>query len=176
MTPSVIASHERSKRFHAEIARRASMVPQREARTYFIPNTPFGIKKIQPMLVRTYVRNPEPDWWHCMWFADLIAARDPRAPAPLTIDAIQRFICNSFGLTKVLINSERRTHDIVIPRQIAMYLCKELTTRSLPEIGRRFGGRDHTTVLHAVRKIAARIATDEIFAGKIATLKAEIRS
>ncbi len=56
--------------------------------------------------------------------------------------------------------SSRRSRDVVRPRQIAMYLAKALTSRSLPEIGRRFGGRDHTTVLHSVRKVEQLMAQD----------------
>ena len=56
-------------------------------------------------------------------------------------------------MTRGDILSERRNRSIVLPRQVGMYLAKRLTARSLPEIGRRFGGRDHTTVLHAIRKI-----------------------
>jgi chromosomal replication initiator protein len=60
---------------------------------------------------------------------------------------------------------------VVRPRQIAMYLAKALTPRSLPEIGRRFGGRDHTTVLHAVRKIESLSGQDSGLAGEIDLLK-----
>ena len=67
--------------------------------------------------------------------------------------------------------SSRRTANVVRPRQIAMYLAKTLTLRSLPEIGRRFGGRDHTTVLHAVRKIENLSDTDKVLADEIETLK-----
>ena len=65
----------------------------------------------------------------------------------------------------------RRTANVVRPRQIAMYLSKVLTLRSLPEIGRRFGGRDHTTVLHAVRKIEELSARDKSLAEVIELLK-----
>ena len=58
-----------------------------------------------------------------------------------------------FGVNRGDLLSSRRNRSIVRPRQIGMYLAKSLTARSLPEIGRRFGGRDHTTVLHAIRKI-----------------------
>ena len=67
--------------------------------------------------------------------------------------------------------SSRRTANVVRPRQIAMYLAKMLTPRSLPEIGRRFGGRDHTTVLHAVRKIEALVDGDKALAEEIELLK-----
>jgi len=80
---------------------------------------------------------------------DLIRANDRK----LTIDEIQRAVADYFNLRLAEMLSERRARNIARPRQIAMYLSKQLTSRSLPEIGRRFGGRDHTTVMHAVRKI-----------------------
>src|SRR6202035_4208056 len=67
--------------------------------------------------------------------------------------------------------SARRTTSVVRPRQIAMYLSKLLTPRSLPEIGRRFGGRDHTTVLHAVRKITGLVTADGTLSEEIELLK-----
>ena len=67
--------------------------------------------------------------------------------------------------------SNRRTRTIVKPRQVAMYLAKMLTPRSLPEIGRRFGGRDHTTVLHAVRKIEDLVGADTKLAQELELLK-----
>jgi chromosomal replication initiator protein len=80
---------------------------------------------------------------------DLIRANDRK----LTIDEIQRAVADYFNLRLTEMLSERRARNIARPRQIAMYLSKQLTARSLPEIGRRFGGRDHTTVMHAVRKV-----------------------
>jgi len=80
---------------------------------------------------------------------DLIRANDRK----LTIDEIQRVVADYFNLRLAEMLSERRARTIARPRQIAMYLSKQLTSRSLPEIGRRFGGRDHTTVMHAVKKI-----------------------
>jgi len=71
--------------------------------------------------------------------------------------------------------SSRRTANVVRPRQVAMYLAKILTLRSLPEIGRRFGGRDHTTVLHAVRKIESLAGNDNAFAEEIEALKRQLQ-
>jgi len=68
----------------------------------------------------------------------------------LTVDRIQRAVCEEFRVTLTDMSSKRRARAIARPRQVAMYLCKKLTKRSLPDIGRRFGGRDHTTVMHAV--------------------------
>ena len=71
----------------------------------------------------------------------------------VTIDEIQKLVSRHFDLTPLDLVSARRARAIARPRQIAMYLAKRLTTRSLPEIGRKFGGRDHSTVIHAVRRI-----------------------
>ncbi|RAI01129.1 chromosomal replication initiator protein DnaA [Acuticoccus sediminis] len=81
---------------------------------------------------------------------DLLRANTVKTPK---IEDIQRVVCQHYGISRGDLVSARRTKVIVRPRQVAMYLCKMLTPRSLPEIGRRFGNRDHTTVLHAVRKI-----------------------
>ena len=67
--------------------------------------------------------------------------------------------------------SSRRARAVARPRQIAMYLSKQLTARSLPEIGRKFGGRDHTTVMHAVRKVEELKATDSGFGEDVELLR-----
>jgi chromosomal replication initiator protein len=99
---------------------------------------------------------------------DLIRTREPRK---VKIEDIQRLVANHYNVSKSDILSSRRTASVVRPRQVAMYLSKALTLRSLPEIGRRFGGRDHTTVLHAVRKIESLAAADAGLAGDIDLLK-----
>lgn len=87
---------------------------------------------------------------------DLLRAHDRR----ITIDEIQRKVAEHFNLRLSDMHSSRRARNVARPRQIAMYLAKQLTSRSLPEIGRKFGGRDHTTVMHAVRKVEELIADD----------------
>jgi len=87
---------------------------------------------------------------------DLLRASERR----ITIDEIQRAVVEHYGLKMSDMASARRSRSVARPRQVAMYLCKQLTTRSLPEIGRRFGGRDHTTVMHAVRTIERLRAED----------------
>ena len=72
-------------------------------------------------------------------------------PKRVRIEDIQRVVSRHYNVSRQELVSDRRTRVIVKPRQIAMYLAKTMTPRSFPEIGRRFGGRDHTTVLHAVR-------------------------
>ncbi|MDB5572622.1 MAG: chromosomal replication initiator protein DnaA [Hyphomicrobiales bacterium] len=99
---------------------------------------------------------------------DLIRVREPRR---VKIEDIQKLVANHYSISRPDILSSRRTATVVRPRQIAMYLAKVLTLRSLPEIGRRFGGRDHTTVLHAVRKIEALAKTDGVLSEEIELLK-----
>jgi chromosomal replication initiator protein len=74
-------------------------------------------------------------------------------PKRIRIEDIQRIVARHFNVSRTELVSARRTRTVVKPRQVAMYLAKIMTPRSLPEIGRRFGNRDHTTVLHAVRKV-----------------------
>ncbi|MEM8916684.1 MAG: helix-turn-helix domain-containing protein, partial [Pseudomonadota bacterium] len=94
----------------------------------------------------------------------------------LTIDEIQRAVAEHFRIRVADMHSHRRMRSITRPRQIAMYLCKELTERSLPEIGRKFGGRDHTTVIHAVRKVQELCAADVSFREDVELLKSKLGS
>ncbi|MCP4074484.1 MAG: chromosomal replication initiator protein DnaA [Hyphomicrobiales bacterium] len=87
------------------------------------------------------------------------------------IEDIQKIVARQFNVSRNDLLSNRRTRVIVRPRQVAMYLAKVMTPRSLPEIGRRFGGRDHTTVLHAVRKIEDMSSKDQKLAREIELLK-----
>jgi chromosomal replication initiator protein len=99
---------------------------------------------------------------------DLVRTREPKR---VKIEEIQKLVATHYNVTRADILSSRRTANVVRPRQIAMYLAKVLTPRSLPEIGRRFGGRDHTTVLHAVRKIEALAKTDGKLSEEVDLLK-----
>jgi chromosomal replication initiator protein len=87
------------------------------------------------------------------------------------IEDIQRIVARHYNVSRQELVSNRRTRVIVKPRQVAMYLSKMLTPRSFPEIGRRFGGRDHTTVLHAVRKIEELIGADTKLGHEVELLK-----
>jgi chromosomal replication initiator protein len=99
---------------------------------------------------------------------DLVRTREPKR---VKIEDIQKLVASRYNVSRSDILSERRTATVVKPRQIAMYLSKVLTLRSLPEIGRRFGGRDHTTVLHAVRKIEKAIGEDRSLSEEVELLK-----
>lgn len=92
-------------------------------------------------------------------------------PKRVRIEDIQRAVSRHFNVSRQELISNRRTRVIVKPRQIAMYLAKTMTPRSFPEIGRRFGGRDHTTVLHAVRKIEDLMKNDTKLSHEVELLK-----
>ena len=94
----------------------------------------------------------------------------------LTVDEIQKVVATHFGITTADICSKRRTQAVVRPRHIAMYLAKTLTTRSLPDIGRRFGGRDHSTVIHAVSKVTHMIESGDPIADEIDALTRELQN
>ena len=71
----------------------------------------------------------------------------------VSIDAIQKAVAERFQIKQAQLKEKSNTHKVVFPRQVAMYLVKELTEASLPEIGRAFGGKHHTTVIHSITKI-----------------------
>jgi len=100
--------------------------------------------------------------------ADLVRAREARR---VRIEDILRIVSRHYKVPRNELLSSRRSRDVVRPRQIAMYLAKSLTSRSLPEIGRRFGGRDHTTVLHSVRKVEQMMKDDADLTQEIELLK-----
>lgn len=107
---------------------------------------------------------------HIGWF-EIISEKAAPGSA-LKIDDIIRACCKYFDLTRSQITSARRTAPVVYARQIAMYLCKYHTTKSYPEIGRRMGGRDHTTVLHGHRKVEATLPKDASLAYDVAHVEA----
>ncbi len=103
---------------------------------------------------------------------DLIRANDRR----VTIEEIQKKVASHFNIRTSDMHSARRARSVARPRQVAMYLAKQLTSRSLPEIGRKFGGRDHTTVMHAVKKVEELTERDAGFAEDVELLRRMLES
>lgn len=95
--------------------------------------------------------------------ADLIRSNDRK----VTVEDIQRVVANHFSIKLSDMSSSSRLKQIAFPRQVAMYLAKQLTSLSFPDVGRKFGGRDHTTVLHSVKKVEELIKNDANFADEI---------
>lgn len=94
----------------------------------------------------------------------------------LSIEEIQRKVAEHYNVRLADMIGPKRLRTIARPRQVAMYLCKQLTSRSLPEIGRRFGGRDHTTIMHGVRKIDELMAADNQLADDVQLLRRLLQS
>lgn len=92
-------------------------------------------------------------------------------PRRLTVAAIQERVADFYGIPRFEMVSARRSKVVARPRQVAMYLAKRLTPKSLPDIGRRFGKRDHTTVIHAIKTIEALKAVDAELAEEVGYLE-----
>lgn len=103
---------------------------------------------------------------------DLLRSNDRR----VTAEDIQQHVCEFYRIKLTDMLSETRQKSIVVPRQIAMHLCKKLTTLSMPDIGRRFGGRDHTTVLHSLRKIQNDMKSNAELSRQLDILEQTLRS
>jgi chromosomal replication initiator protein len=100
----------------------------------------------------------------------------PQGELPeVSVERIQETIVERFGISMQELTGDRRSQSIVYPRQVAMYLCRELTDSSLPKIGKKFGGRDHTTVIHATSKIAKLIQEDRSVYNLVQELTARIK-
>jgi chromosomal replication initiator protein len=103
---------------------------------------------------------------------DILKAHDRR----VTIEEIQRKVAEHWNIRLTDMSSARRARNVARPRQVAMYLAKQLTSRSLPEIGRRFGNRDHTTVMHAVQRVTELMGLDASFADDVELMRRMLES
>lgn len=119
--------------------------------------------------------NAEP-FYPGMWFHHLVNQTDDPAihARALRISDVQKAVCRKFKVSRIDMLSGRRTKDVVLPRHVAMYLSRKMTLQSIPEIGRRFGGRDHTTVLFAIAKIDRLKEIDAGLAEKIRDIRLEL--
>lgn len=138
-------------RGYAAVRKRLFAAPKRAEKPTELPPP-----KPDPVMTRRAIVNME---WK--WLITVPAPKnDNRRQRPPSIREIIRATAQHFRISPIDLISQRRTKHIVRPRQIAMYVAKTLTTRSLPEIGRQFEGRDHTTALSAIRRIEALRAID----------------
>lgn len=108
----------------------------------------------------TVYRHQASDWKRC----------------PGSIEEIQRKVSEHWNIRLTDMSSARRARAVARPRQVAMYLAKQLTSRSLPEIGRKFGNRDHTTVMHAVSRVQELMERDTAFAEDVELLRRMLES
>nr|MBA2573029.1 chromosomal replication initiator protein DnaA [Gemmatimonadota bacterium] len=89
-------------------------------------------------------------------------------------DAVRRRVAEAWGVTPEMLQSKKRTKDLTVPRQVAMYLIKEMLGSSLVEIGKAFGGRDHSTVIHSISKVEADMAADPGFRRRVEEIRATL--
>ena len=101
---------------------------------------------------------------------DIFSSRDVN----ITCETIKKLVCKKYNIKITDMESSKRKREFTYPRQIAMYLCREMTDLSLPKIGQSFGGRDHTTVLHACDKITSELKLNEALADEIRSMKEEL--
>lgn len=118
-------------------------------------------------------RNPRPVRWRGPKLPPAPAVASPALVSllPLSIRAVSYAVSREFGVSMADLISHRRFWHIARPRQVAMYLAEKLTGKSLPQIGLFLGGRDHTTVLHGVRRIAAMLACDPELAARVGVIE-----
>jgi hypothetical protein len=168
LTPTQRAAVMRHQNFKANIEASAAALARRkvnealEALCVVARETPLSqTPLIQSAEAMPTEGEPSPNWFVVV---------EPKHGDFPSIRDIQRKVCEHYGVTLIDILSRRRTADIVRPRQLAMYLCKKFTLHSLPQIGRRFGGKDHTTVLHSVQKMEHLCPRDAALAHDIAIL------
>lgn len=153
---------ERVKAFHAHIAHRAALLlPLAKAiKPEAIPAEPDP-----PADVGSWVKRQKENWFSIVGEID---------QPPPTVENIMCAVAREFGVSKLDIKSARRTANLVVPRQVTAYLAKVVTGKSLPDIGRRIGGRDHTTILYSVRKIEHLQTTDTELAGRVEKIRASL--
>jgi len=132
----------------------------------------------KPVTIIEPAREPElppqpvdPRWIKAIEEVVVEDAPDPKGPS---VKDIKRCVAQHFNLSLRDLESPRRFAKIVVPRQIAFYLARKLTTRSFPDIGRRFGGKDHTTILHACKIVARRMEADPKLAETVRCLEEQL--
>lgn len=161
LTPTAREAVERREAFRASIAAKAAELADRKTRDALAA---IQVAAVEAPLCRepdvfvvgpdAEANAPSPNWF-------VVLASDPRPGDYPTIREIQLAVCKHFGVSMTDLLSPRRTANVARPRQIAFYLCKTLTLHSLPQLGRRFGGRDHSTIHHGVAKITLLLESDE---------------
>ena len=165
MTPTQFEAVERSKRFRIHIAAKAAELKARNApKPAPVAVTEETYQSLKSPVERWADRQKE------IWFS-IVSVHVGAAP---TVETIQMVCRQHFGMTAAEFLADRRKADVVRARQVAMYLTKKYTSLSLPQIGKRFAGRDHTTVLHAVRKMERLIKTDALLALTISCLEEKL--
>ena len=170
LTPTQIECMEKHKAFKAKIARQAKpdtgiSCPSASAKIPLIVLTQPDVTAWVERQNEIPLPPPKEPWFHII---------EEIGDTGISIPEIQRAVAKDYNIELKYMLSQRRQASIVRPRQVAMYLAKEMTTATLPMIGRKFEGRDHTTIMHGIRKIARLYREDDELMGRIERLKASI--
>lgn len=163
--PVLTPELEKQHRKHAAARQRIAAKPAHKPASILQPVA--SVEAPTPEKAESWVDRQKRIWF---WIES-----DLGPTGPITMTMIQNAVCEHFNLSRADLLSQRRAIPYVRPRQIAMYLCKTLTQHSLPEIGRHFAGRDHTTALSAVRRIASFIECDPELAKAVEVLTRGIK-
>lgn len=169
LTPTEQAIAERRRNFKASIAAKAAELREQKTKAKLAA---IQVAAVETPLIRTPEVKEAEAPLGLPWF--YILASEPVERSHPTISDIKRAVCRRFNVTHNDLVSHRRTASITLPRQIAVYLCKQLTPFSYPMIGKNFGGRDHCTQIHAAKKIKRMVEEDPQFAAVISELLAEL--
>ncbi len=161
---------------HKKAARDAIVVDDLEVLAAIAMRVQTNIRELEGALTRSVawsLLNGEPMTVESV--RAVLSSQYPEDSRPVTVESVQRVVAEYFSMTMAELCSERRTQAIVFPRQVAMYLSRELTDMSLPRIGQLFGGRDHTTIHYGHDKIAKKIKQDRALYNLVQELTATIR-
>jgi chromosomal replication initiator protein len=152
-------------------------VPEEQVLTFIAGRVSTNIRELEGALTRVVAFSSlTADVMNVELAQNVLRDVYPQGEHPtVSIERIQQLVCERFGLTLAELCGDRRSQNIVYPRQVAMYLSRELTDSSLPKIGKQFGGRDHTTVIHATSKIARLIREDRAVYNLVQELTARIK-
>ena len=153
-------------------ASRDGIVLADDVAMYIASNSKSNIRELEGILIRltasaSFYRKPVDLAFTQAALRDLLVTAQPA----VTIEAIQEAVCRHFDLKLAELKGQRKNKQLVWPRQLAMYLCRRHTAGSFPEIGQKFGSRDHTTVIYAVKKIEEAIARDEEAASQVRSIE-----
>jgi hypothetical protein len=154
----------RHRSFHQSISARAASIKP---------------KPLPSFVPKSRAIDPAP-YWRDMWFYNLVRFGEsyvPGAPRPRVVEvkAIQKAVAKFYGVKLSDILSNRRTAEVILPRHVAMYLAKEMTNKSLPDLGKRFADRDHTTILSAIRKIERMITIFPELAAAVSSIAVSVK-
>ena len=161
------------KKVHAE----GTHVPDPQVLTFIASRISTNIRELEGALTRVVAFSSLTGRAMTVEVAqDVLKDVFPQGELPeVSVERIQEAVVERFGISLQELTGDRRSQSIVYPRQVAMYLCRELTDNSLPKIGKKFGGRDHTTVIHATSKIAKLIKEDRSVYNLVQELTARVK-